>query len=274
MTIHTFGAYFGLTVTWFVTNHTTKDHSGNAPSYTSDIFSFAGTIFLWIMWPSFNAAIARPGHAELRALANTFLSITASVLSAFLVSRLVTPGHKLDAVHIQNSTLAGGVAMGVAADLNITPAGAIACGFTVGAISVLGYRYLTPFLSKRLGIQDICGIHNLHGMPGICSGLIGVFATLGASYHKGPYEEDGGYEEWMPHKDAQAGYQMAALLISLALGIAGGMIVGVFMMLTWNNKWFMVGKEKEEEKYFDDAAFWHLPHAHTEEADDVMDLPA
>mmetsp|Transcript_18255 Transcript_18255/g.25563 ORF Transcript_18255/g.25563 Transcript_18255/m.25563 type:complete len:321 (+) Transcript_18255:541-1503(+) len=274
MTIHTFGAYFGLTVTWFVTNKVTKEHPGNAPSYTSDIFSLAGTIFLWIMWPSFNAAIARPGHGELRALTNTFLSITASVLSSFLISRIVTQGNKLDAVHIQNSTLAGGVAMGVAADLNITPGGAIACGFVVGAISVMGYRFLTPWMSKKLRIQDICGIHNLHGMPGLCSSFIGVFAALGASVHKAPYEEDGGYELWMPHKDAQAGYQMAGIVITLGLAVIGGLMMGVFMSLTWKNRWFMAEKEREDEKYFDDATFWHLPHSHTDEKEEAMELPA
>src|SRR5690349_1084022 len=43
--------------------------------------------------------------------------------------------------------------MGVAAHLEIFPAAAIACGMVVGMISVLGYRFLTPFLSSHLGIQ-------------------------------------------------------------------------------------------------------------------------
>lgn len=46
-------------------------------------------------------------------------------------------------MHIQNSTLAGGVAIGTAADMMIHPFGAMIVGSIAGAVSVLGYRYLT-----------------------------------------------------------------------------------------------------------------------------------
>lgn len=50
-------------------------------------------------------------------------------------------------VHIQNSTLAGGVAIGTLADFIIQPWGAILVGIVAGTVSVLGYRYLTVKLS-------------------------------------------------------------------------------------------------------------------------------
>ena len=46
-------------------------------------------------------------------------------------------------VHIQNATLAGGVAVGAVADMVIEPWGALLIGFCSGAISVLGYTYLS-----------------------------------------------------------------------------------------------------------------------------------
>lgn len=46
-------------------------------------------------------------------------------------------------VHVQNSTLAGGVAVGSVCNMHIGPGGAIAVGIGAGVLSVLGYNYLT-----------------------------------------------------------------------------------------------------------------------------------
>lgn len=60
-----------------------------------------------------------------------------------MLSGLVSHGHKLDMVHIQNSTLAGGVAVGSVCNLLIQPYGALTIGVLAGALSVFGYRYLS-----------------------------------------------------------------------------------------------------------------------------------
>lgn len=44
---------------------------------------------------------------------------------------------------MQNSTIAGGVAIGTTADMMIGPWGAGLIGMVAGTISVLGYKYLT-----------------------------------------------------------------------------------------------------------------------------------
>lgn len=46
-------------------------------------------------------------------------------------------------MHIQNATLAGGVAVGTCADLIIRPWGAILIGMLAGVLSTLGYAYVT-----------------------------------------------------------------------------------------------------------------------------------
>lgn len=60
-----------------------------------------------------------------------------------IVSVLVSHNNKFDMVHVQNSTLAGGVAVGSCVNLMIYPYGAVMIGMFAGLLSVLGYRYLT-----------------------------------------------------------------------------------------------------------------------------------
>jgi ammonium transporter Rh len=52
--IHTFGAYFGLTVSVILSKFS-KPAAKPESSYNSNIFALVGTLFLWMFWPSFNA---------------------------------------------------------------------------------------------------------------------------------------------------------------------------------------------------------------------------
>ena len=44
--------------------------------------------------------------------------------------------------HIQNATMAGGVAVGACADMMLTPGGAMATGSLAGILSVCGFRFV------------------------------------------------------------------------------------------------------------------------------------
>lgn len=46
-------------------------------------------------------------------------------------------------VHIQNAALAGGVAVGTAGEMMLTPVGSMIVGFLAGIISVLGFKFLS-----------------------------------------------------------------------------------------------------------------------------------
>jgi len=251
MFIHTFGAYYGLSLCFFVTNQHTLSSKDNTSSYSTDLTSIAGTIFLWIMWPSFNAAVLPPGDPQLRAILNTFLSLTSSTMSAFIFSRILTHS-KFDMIHIQNSTLAGGVIMGVACAWDIHLAGAISCGFVAGAVSVLGYVYLSPFLCKKFSIQDVCGINNLHGIPGILGSLVGIFASIRASQRIDKYNPIE-FEFIFPAGANQASRQTAAFFITLGFAIVGGLLTGFFMKLIGKLNHFQPGD------WFNDSLFWSIP---------------
>lgn len=126
-----------------------------------------------MFWPSFNSAIANHGDGQHRAAINTYLSLAACVLTAVAVSSMAEKKGKLDMVlhkkrkrkkktkhihdrllflktnlllsqvHIQNATLAGGVAMGTSAEFMISPYGSLIVGFFCGIISTFGYLYVT-----------------------------------------------------------------------------------------------------------------------------------
>uniref|UniRef100_A0A8C2ZV77 Ammonium transporter Rh type A n=1 Tax=Cyclopterus lumpus TaxID=8103 RepID=A0A8C2ZV77_CYCLU len=249
MIIHAFGAYFGLAVARVLYRPGLKNgHDNDGSVYHSDLFAMIGTVFLWMFWPSFNSAIAEPGFTQLTAVINTYLSLAACVLSAYAISSLVEHRGKLDMVHIQNATLAGGVAVGTCADMNIGPFGAMLIGLVAGIVSTLGFKYLTPILASKLGIQDTCGVHNLHGMPGILGGLAGIVACLHSrlpsSSHLLPLRGD-------------AAMQAAALASSLGFALVGGVVTGLIMKLPfWG--------QPPDQNCYDDSIYWEVPEEEEE----------
>lgn len=46
------------------------------------------------------------------------------------------------------------------------------CGLIAGIVSTLGFRKLSGYLSNKFGLSDTCGIHNLHGIPGVLGAII------------------------------------------------------------------------------------------------------
>ncbi|XP_041661133.1 ammonium transporter Rh type A [Cheilinus undulatus] len=240
MIIHAYGAYFGLAVARVLYRPGLRNgHEKEGSVYHSDLFAMIGTVFLWMFWPSFNSAIADPGYVQLTAVINTYLSLATCVLSAYAISSLVEHRGKLDMVHIQNATLAGGVAVGTCADMAIGPYGAMLIGLVAGIISTLGFKYLSPILASNLGIQDTCGVHNLHGMPGILGGLAGIVAVA------------------LGKKKGDASMQAAALASSLGFALVGGAVTGLIMKLPfWG--------QPPDQNCFDDSIYWEVPEEEEE----------
>jgi len=71
-----------------------------------------------------------PAQTQFYCVVNTVVSLLGACLSAFACSAGLEG--KLDMVHIQNATLAGGVAVGSAANLMIAPGGNARRGMAMG----------------------------------------------------------------------------------------------------------------------------------------------
>uniref|UniRef100_A0A2I3GRX1 Ammonium transporter Rh type C n=1 Tax=Nomascus leucogenys TaxID=61853 RepID=A0A2I3GRX1_NOMLE len=252
MTIHTFGAYFGLTVTRILYRRNLEQSKERQSSvYQSDLFAMIGTLFLWMYWPSFNSAISYHGDSQHRAAINTYCSLAACVLTSVAISSALHKKGKLDMVHIQNATLAGGVAVGTAAEMMLMPYGALIVGFVCGIISPW------PFLESRLHIQDTCGINNLHGIPGIIGGIVGAVTAASASLEvygrEGlvhSFDFQGSKGDWTAR--TQGKFQIYGLLVTLAMALMGGIIVGLILRLPfWG--------QPSDENCFEDAVYWEMP---------------
>ena len=74
---------------------------------------------------------------------NTYFSLCSCVLTAFATSALLNKHKKFVMEHIQNATLAGGVAVGAVADLAVQPWAALVIGGLAGIISVAGFDLLS-----------------------------------------------------------------------------------------------------------------------------------
>jgi len=251
--VHTFGAYFGLAVSYMITPADKFEEKDEGSNYNSDMFAMVGTIFLWMFWPSFNGALA-DGDQQHRVIINTVLALTASCIITFCMSAIFRHDNKFDMVDIQNATLAGGVAVGSASDLVIGPWGAIVIGCIGGIVSVLGYTKLQPYLAS-CGLHDTCGVHNLHGMPGVVGGICGAISAAFAgdsSYGANIWTIYAARDPAGDNRSAgeQAGYQFCAVVCTLAISITGGLFVG------WCVNMMRQNVDAGPQNYFHDADYW------------------
>ena len=272
MLIHMFGCYFGLSLSFVLEKiggeaRAKISHKDNRPTPVSDTFAMIGTLFLWCFWPSFNAALSSGNQS--RTVINTYLSLVSSCLAAFYVCVFVYHG-KFRMVEIQNSTLAGGVAIGATADYLIDPWGALLIGMVCGAVSVLGYKYLTPFLHEKFGLKDTCGINNLHGMPAIIGATCSCIAAACADESKYGHSLTTVFSHREERTAAtQARFQVATLFTTLGLAIAGGLLTGVIVSFVPALTSFFTD---DEEWLIEEGEECHECHCHAHKT--VKEVPA
>ncbi|EDO36089.1 predicted protein [Nematostella vectensis] len=275
--IHSFGAYYGMAFCRMMYRKDAVDHPKEDASYTSDMFSMAGTLFLWIYWPSFNGVFGAPDYeAQHRIVVNTYLGLLSGTVMVFIVSFLTSKDGKFTMAHIQNATLAGGVAVGTAANMMMYPWGALLVGAMGGTISTLGFVYMSPLLLKYLKINDVAGVNNLHGMPGILGGIAG--AVISAHAQPETYGHQGLYSvfsarapmvnttEYVQLQEMgvaftpgsgrtarlQGCYQAAGLAAAIGIALIGGLLTGLVAR-------FRAFNPLKKHQLYDDFDFYVLP---------------
>jgi ammonium transporter Rh len=197
ISIHAFGAYFALGMIVMLTTRRDREISVEA-SKTSNQFMLLGSAALWIFWPSFCSALSPVDQIPLVAI-NTIMALCGATLATYALSTLIRG--KMEVSDIANASLAGGVAIG-ASVANVAPGWAMLIGAIAGAISVIGYTIVQPRLQRLTGGVDTCGVHNLHGMPGVFGGLVAMTFVA--------------FPLW----------QLAGIAVTVILAVTMGVIVG------------------------------------------------
>lgn len=91
-------------------------------------------------------------------------------------------------------------------------------------------------------------MHNLHGMPGIIGALLSIFLAAGLA----DTDTTTSHNDFS-HGGNQAGYQTAALFITLGIAFGSGLFTG---FLLWLMEFI---RPIPASDYFNDRTFWELP---------------
>jgi len=241
---HMFGAYFGLAVSFVLGVPKSAPSMGTVP----DIFSLVGTLFLWIYWPSFVSGAAVPdSRQQQQAIVNTILSLSASTIITFVWSSLLGKDGRFRPVDIQNATLAGGVAIGASANLDLGPLSAVVIGLVAGSVSCFGFNVIQPWLENTWGLHDSCGIHNLHAMPSV----IGAVASIFVVYYENSNGRHVGADIYGDNGASQWWRQALSIVYCMGFAIAAGVVTGHILKALAETE-----EEKSNFSEFKDEAYW------------------
>lgn len=206
--VHMCAAYFGLGVALGIREKRAFDE----PMYTtthSVSFVWLASMLLWMLWPSFVTSQLDLEYVTWGTI-TCYMAGIGSIISAYLVC-MYCQG-KVNPLTYTYAMLCGPVAIG-APLLSVGPWGALLIGIVAGAISALCFIYLQPWFCKKLGVLDVMGVHNLHGVGGwlgaiFCTVIIAVSVGIGAAL-------------------ATIGMAVVVCVLSIVIGAVMGLILKV-----------------------------------------------
>ncbi|XP_069169781.1 ammonium transporter Rh type C-like [Procambarus clarkii] len=279
VTVHMFGAVFGVSARWALRAHTsssftTRLASSTATQLTACLGTVVVVVYLGEVW-----SWSTIGDDHHRALLNTLLATLAAITLAFPASAIAHTRRKFSLSDIQCGVVGGAVAVGAVADMMVEPYGALLLGALVSVSCILTRRWLAPVLRRRLGIEDTAGVGVTHGLAGVMGGIAGVvmaaIASERGSYGLSVYQI---YPAMSPAEGTeerievvsylmvpaglgrspllQAAHQLAALAALLVIALAGGIITGLVLRLP-------VCERLTQDELYNDDCYWQLPQPHS-----------
>jgi len=178
--------------------------------------------------------------------------LVGSCLATFGMSSFLSMKGKFNITHIQNATLAGGVAIGTCCNLMVHPGGALVIGTIAGCVCTSGMHFGSPFLARVFKVHDVSSVHNLHGLPAIIACVSSAFMAYWATrdvYQDSLYVI---YPAMAPDtidqlskfalahgvkpghgwtRSFQAAMQLIAFLMTVCVALTGGTLAGHIMKL-------------------------------------------
>lgn len=211
--VHAFAAYFGYGVILGLRHKKIFDAPMSVTVHSVS-FVWLASMLLWMLWPSFTTALLGPDQVVGGMIA-TYMALMASALVSYLV--LLAINKKIDPLIYTYALLAGGVTIGSTVDL-VGPWTAYGIGIIAGIVSCLCFIYLHPALEKLLGVRDVMGVHNLHGVPGLLGALIAI-----------PYA---------------GGVQISGAVGTVVIGVITGLVTGFIVRALGRNEEYILDDEE------------------------------
>lgn len=250
--VYAYGGFFALVVglvTWTHDTHHYDQQRNSTKDGHSVTFALIGTLLLWVMWPSLNAARVSGylsygfpwGNQVLRAVFNTVFALTGSVIGSYIISALAYD-NQFNVEHVLKATLAGGVIIGGSSDLCNDPFSAILAGSFAGSCTVIAFENL----QHRLKGVDSLGSSLLFLYNGFFGGVLSAIYICAMSDSKfGLYLRI--LFPMFRTTNNQGGAQLAILGVSLCSGLVGGLVAGILV------RWCSCYKPSNQELYAQDA---------------------
>jgi len=286
MTIHMFGAFFGIAFSWIVgftdTTRYTKDASGTEtykiwwnnnqrPSYFGEIWALIGMLIVIVYFPSFNAAFSTTGQAQGRVVVNTILALTVSGIVAFLLS-WITHVNRFHPFEIINIAIVGGVVLGSGHSLILNGWEAMLVSLAGTILCWIGIRIITAIcnnpecLPGTIGShlwgripRDTRGVLFSHGIAGWYGGLASITAIAAHQYTMRFGEiYDIQYHAGLNQAARNTYCWLISWFLPIFLGLVVGFIARLFDLLAPAERFPGVRKPKPR-NYHDEALWWDLP---------------